>query len=291
MLTHLPPTASGAEIAAILRRDGGVIVDDLATDAQLDAFFAEMQPYVDATPVGQDAFTGVTTRRTGGLLARSPASHELVMHPTVLAACDDFLGHVTSYQLHLTQIIDIGPGAEAQQIHRDQWAFDFFPFPTGYDVQCNTIWAGDDFTEENGATRVVVGSNTKEDGLRFALEDSVPAEMGRGSVLFYSGSVYHGGGANQTDAHRRAVNITYNVSFLRQEENQYLSCPQEVAATFPEELQRLMGYRMGAYALGYIDDLRDPITVLGGHDTLGASAFGVSDEQALTDKVDALRES
>jgi hypothetical protein len=262
MLTHLPPTATGPEIAEVLRRDGGVIVDDLADDAQLDAFFDEMRPWTERTGVGQDDFTGRNTRRTGGLLARSETARDLVMHPTALATCDDFLGHVTSYQLHLTQIIDIGPGSVGQQIHRDQWAFDFFPFPQGYEVQCNTIWAGDDFTEANGATRVVVGSNRQPDGLQFDIDASVPAEMGRGSVLFYSGSVYHGGGPNTTDAHRRAINITYNVSFLRQEENQYLSVPLEVAATFPEPLQRLMGYRMGAYALGYIDDLRDPLVVL-----------------------------
>ncbi len=262
MLTRLPPTATGPEIAELLRRDGGVIVDDLASDEQLDTFFGEMKPWTDATGPGTDEFTGRNTRRTGGLLARSKTAQDLVMHPTALAACDNFLSHVTSYQLHLTQIIDIGPGSEAQGIHRDQWAFDFFPFPQGYEVQCNTIWAGDDFTEANGATRIVVGSNQREDRLRFDIEESVPAEMSRGSVLFYSGSVYHGGGPNQTDAHRRAINITYNVSFLRQEENQYLSVPQATAATFPERLQRLMGYQMGAYALGYIDDLRDPLVVL-----------------------------
>jgi len=261
-VTHLPPTAAGSEIAEVMRRDGAVIVDDVVHDATLDAFFGEMQPFVDSTSAGSDDFSGRSTRRTGGLLARSAVAQDLVMHPTVIATCDDFLSHVTSYQLHLTQIIDIGPHSPAQQIHRDQWAFDFFEFPTGYDVQCNTIWAGDDFTEANGATRLVVGSNQREDKLRFGIEDSVPAEMSRGSVLFYSGSVYHGGGENKTDAHRRAINITYNVSFLRQEENQYLTVPREVAATFPEDLQRLMGYRLGAYALGYIDDLRDPISVL-----------------------------
>lgn len=272
MLTHLPPTASGNEIAEILRRDGGVIVDDLASPEMLDTFFDEMHPWTDRTPPGKDDFTGRNTRRTGGLLARSVTAQDLVMHPTALATCDDFLGHVTSYQLHLTQVIDIGPGSEAQTIHRDQWAFDFFPFPIGYDVQCNTIWAGDDFTEANGATRVVVGSNQREDGLRFDLADSVPAEMSRGSVLFYSGSVYHGGGANTTDAHRRAINITYNVSFLRQEENQYLSVPKATAATFAEPLQRLMGYRMGAYALGYVDDLRDPLDVLAPEQAPGGAA-------------------
>jgi hypothetical protein len=162
MLTHLLPTATGPEIAERLRCDGGVIVDDLASDEQLDTFFTEMKPWTDATGPGTDEFTGRNTRRTGGLLARSKTAQDLVMHPTALAACDDFLSHVTSYQLHLTQIIDLGPGSEAQGIHRDQWAFDFFPFPQGYEVQCNTIWAGDDFTEANGATRIVVGSNQHE---------------------------------------------------------------------------------------------------------------------------------
>ena len=119
-----------------------------------------------------------------------------------------------------------------------------------------------DFTEENGATRVVVGSNHHEDKLRFEEADSLPAEMTKGSVLFYSGKVYHGGGTNNTDQIRRGVNITYNVSWLRQEENQYLSVPHDIACELPTELQRLIGYNRGAYALGYIDDLRDPIEVL-----------------------------
>ena len=106
--------------------------------------------------------------------------------------------------------------------------------------------------------------------------------MTKGSVLFYSGSVYHGGGANDSDANRRAINITYNVSFLRQEENQYLSVPAEQAATFPEPLQRLMGYQMGAYALGYIDDLRDPINVLTGEQSNEVSFAGESEDARAT---------
>ena len=189
-ITHLDASASGSQIAERLRRDGACVVADLADDATLDRFFAEMQPHIDATPSGPDAFSGHQTRRTGGLLARSHTARDLVTHPTVLAVCDDFLGHVTSYQLHLTQVIDIGPGSEAQPIHRDQWAFDFFPFPTGYDVQCNTIWAGDDFIEDNGGTRVVIGSNRREDRVRIDLENSDEVEMGRGSVLFYSCLLY-----------------------------------------------------------------------------------------------------
>ena len=271
-LTHLAADTTPAEVAAAIRRDGAVIVDRLADDELLDTFFAEMAPWVDATPTGPDDFSGRLTRRTGGLLARSATAQDLVTHPLALGTAADLLSHVASYQLHLTQIIDIGPGNPAQPIHRDQWAFDFFPFPAGYDVQCNTIWAGDDFTEDNGATRVVPGSQLLDDGLEFTIDDSVPAEMERGSVLFYSGAVYHGGGENRSDSRRRGINITYNVSWLRQEENQYLTIPREIAAGFDEDLQRLIGYRQGAYALGYIDDLRDPISVL--RDGAGTDGFG-----------------
>ena len=135
------------------------------------------------------------------------------MHPTVVATCDEFLGHVTGYAPPDPDRY-IGPGGEAQPIHRDQWAFDFFPFPTGYDVQCNTIWAGDDFTEENGAAQVVIGSNTLNRLRATTTTRSQP--RWRGSVLFYGGSVYHDGG-NNSDANRRAINITYNVGFLRRE--------------------------------------------------------------------------
>jgi len=261
-LKHLPATTSGEEIAAALSADGAVIVDNVVAPAAIDALRAELEPWLEATAVGPDEFSGKRTRRTGGLIARSPTSRDFVMHPLVLAACAKFLGHATSYQLHLTQVIAIGPGEPAQTIHRDQWAFDFFPFPKGYDVQCNTIWAMNDFTEENGATRVIPGSNHLEDRLRFEEKDTIPAEMSKGSILFYSGSVYHAGGANRSKQTRYGVNITYNVSWLRQEENQYLATPLEIARTLPVELLRLMGYRLGAYALGYVDDLRDPIEIV-----------------------------
>jgi ectoine hydroxylase-related dioxygenase (phytanoyl-CoA dioxygenase family) len=189
------------------------------------------------------------------------------MHPLVLGAVRSALPQATSVQLHLTQVIAIGAGEPAQAIHRDQWAFDFFPFPTGYEIQCNTIWAMTDFTERNGATRVVPGSHRSADKLSFGEADTEPAEMPAGSVLFYTGALYHGGGANRSDATRLGVNLTYAVSWLRQEENQYLSVPADVARTLPEPLLRLMGYARGAYALGYVDDLRDPLEVLLGRPT------------------------
>ncbi|HEX3793059.1 MAG TPA: phytanoyl-CoA dioxygenase family protein [Acidimicrobiales bacterium] len=259
---HLPADTAPEVVAEIVKEKGAVIVDGVAAPDLLDSIEGELRPYLEATPLGPDDFSGVLTRRTGSLIARSPSARQLVMHPLAVGTTSNLLAHATNFQLHLTQAIAIGPGQPAQPIHKDRWAFDFFPFPTGYEVQCNTIWALTEFTEENGATRIVLGSNTADDSQPFTQDDTEPAEMERGSVLFYSGSVNHGGGANRTDQVRVGLNITYNLAWLRQEENQYLATPTELAQTLPVELLRLMGYSRGAYALGYVDDLRDPIEAI-----------------------------
>ena len=262
-------SAAPEQVAEGLAEAGCAIVERLASASQLEEVRRELAPYLDATPVGADEFAGLRTRRTGGLIARSPRCRDFVAHPFVQGVVARVLGHATNYQLHLTQMIAIGPGEPAQFIHRDQWAFDFFPFPSGYEVQCNTIWAMNDFCEANGATRVIPGSNKLADKLQFQASDTVPAEMPAGSVVFYTGSLYHGAGANQSDHVRYGLNLTYAVAWLRQEENQYLSVPPEIARTLPDPLLRLMGYARGAYALGYVDDARDPLDALRGTNTPG----------------------
>jgi ectoine hydroxylase-related dioxygenase (phytanoyl-CoA dioxygenase family) len=271
-ITHLPATASAEEIHAVLAADGALVIDELASVELIDRVAGEMASHVEATPVGSDDFSGRSTKRTGGLVARSEAARDLVTHPLVLDVAGRLLHQATAFQLHLTQIISISPGAPGQSIHRDEWAFDFFPFPSDVHPQCNTIWAMTDFNEENGATRVIPGSQDWPVALDHGVDETVPAEMTKGSCLLYTGKVYHGGGANQSAAVRTGLNITYCVAWLRQEENQYLSCPPDVALTLDDELLRLMGYRIGAYALGYVDDVRDPLDALRG--ATGAMGFG-----------------
>lgn len=279
-LQHLPASADPESVFAAMERDGACIVDDVLTASVIDQATSELEPYLAKTEVGPDDFSGRNTKRTGGLVARSASCRDLVMHPTTLGAARRWLAHATNIQLHLTQVIAIGPDSPAQLIHRDQWAFDFFPFPPGFEVQFNTIWAFTDFTELNGATRVVPGSHKAEDGLQYDESDTVPAEMSRGSVLCYNGSVYHGGGANRSDEVRVGVNITYNLGWLRQEENQYLAVPKELASTLPVDLLRLIGYDRGAYALGYINDMEDPIGAV--RPDLGLTGFGNFDSAVET---------
>ena len=271
-IEHLAADARPERVAEFLARDGCCVVDGLVSRETLARLESELAPWIRATACGTDDFSGRRTRRTGGLIARSATARELVQHPLVLGAVKALLEGTTNFQLHLTQVIAIGPGEPAQLVHRDQWAFDFFPFPRGYEVQCNTVWALSEFSERNGATRVVPGSHRLEDGLRFSEKDTEPAEMSAGSVLFYTGSLYHGAGANRSEETRTGLNLTYVRGWLRQEENQYLAVPQELARELPESLLRLIGYARGAYALGYVDDLRDPLDALRGR--AGATSLG-----------------
>jgi ectoine hydroxylase-related dioxygenase (phytanoyl-CoA dioxygenase family) len=258
-LPHLKANADCEDVLAAIDRDGGAIIDCLVLPEFMDHVAAELHPWIEKTLFGTDEFEGARTRRTGGLIARSPRCRDLLMNPLVLGVTKKILSRATSFQINATQAITIGPGEPAQVIHRDQWAFDLYPFAKGYQVIVNTIWTVTDFTELNGATRVVPGSHTFEDKLRFTEADTEPVEMSKGSVFVYPGTTYHGGGANRSEANRIGISLSYSASWLRQEENQYLAVPMEIARKLPEELLRLMGYQRGAYALGYVDDLRDPM--------------------------------
>jgi ectoine hydroxylase-related dioxygenase (phytanoyl-CoA dioxygenase family) len=262
-LTHFAADTPPAEVSAHLRRWGYAIVDDVVDDDVMDRLADEARPYVESAETGRDDYDGRHTSRTGALIARCPTSRDLVTHPVALGVVGDFLGHATTYQLHLTQIISIGPGESRQKLHRDQMAFDFYPFPVDYHAQCNTMWALTDFTVENGGTHVRPGSSAVSDDEAFDLADA-QVEMRRGSVLFYDGKVLHGGGANASRGPRQGVNITYCVGWVRQEENQYLSCPPDIARTLDDDLLRLMGYQEGAFALGYVGDQEDPLAILRG---------------------------
>ncbi len=262
-LEHFPPTVPPAEVSDHLRRFGYAIVDDVIDEAVLDRLAEEVAPHVEASAAGRDDYDGRHTRRTGALIARCPTVRELVMHPLAVGTVEHFLGHATTVQLHLTQIITVEPGETRQKMHRDEMAFDYYPFPASYHVQCNTMWALTDFTETNGATHIAAGtSGLSENAARAARADQ--ATMGRGSVLFYEGKVLHGAGANTSDGVRQGVNITYAVGWVRQEENQYLACPMEIARTLDDDLLEMMGYRQGAFALGYVGDQQDPLSVVRG---------------------------
>lgn len=259
-IQRLPNSATIEEATEVVREHGHVIIDALVPPSVMEEIVADMQPYIDVTPYSENQWFGNGSQRVGNLIARSRAGRELVMNPLVLGVVRNILSHSSVTQLGATEMISLKPGAPAQQIHQDELTFDGFPFPDDYIVSCNSLWAVTDCTEENGATRVVPGSHARP-RQEYSMEDTLPAEMTSGSVLIFNSKLWHAGGNNRSNAVRRVQAINYAVGWVRQEENQFLACPQDLARTLPEDLLRLMGYQIGQ-GYGHAGAQRDPLEAL-----------------------------
>ena len=245
------------EIMQILDDDAGLIIDNFLDEDGLERIKSDLKPYLNVTKNGQDEFTGYKTKRVGALMARSKTCQDLALNAFINQMADSFLGpHCESYQLHFTSAIQIGPGESSQILHRDRGVWGGY-IPRKIETQFSTVWAINDFTKENGATQVVPGSHKWHKDRQPLPEEIAFAEMQAGSVFIYTGSVLHGGGTNNTDEPRLGVFLHYAPSWLRQEENQYLSCPPEVAKDFSPELRSLIGYSKGGYVLGFFTDPED----------------------------------
>ena len=251
-IPRLSAGASADDVVSALGEAGCVVVENLASQDTMDALDADLAPAFAARSFGGDTFSGLKTKRVSGLLARSTAAQELALNPIALGAAEGLLGpHCQTIQFHVSHAIAIGPGEPAQAVHRDDGVWEL-PEPKP-PVALHCIWALSDFTAENGGTRMAPGSHLWPAG-REPEEDEIRSiEMPRGSVAFYNARTWHGGGANRSNATRTGVLLGYLLGWLRQEENQYLTVPPELARAMPEALQRLIGYDLGGAYLGWID--------------------------------------
>lgn len=249
-LTHLPSTADADAVLEVIDRDGAVVVEDVLTPDQIARMKEELTPYLEAAGNGKTEFTGYSTQRIGALIARSAVCRDISLDPLVLGCAEKFLEPHGGVQLHFTQAINIGPGETPQVLHRDRGLWGGH-IPRRIETQFSTIWAITEFTRENGATVLVPGSQTWHRDRMPEPHEVAYAEMSPGSVLLYTGTVMHGGGANTTQDWRMGVLIHYALDWLRQEENQYLSCPPEIARTLDPRLRELIGYKQANTLLGF----------------------------------------
>ena len=258
MTTTETKSAEATRVLAELDTRGYCVVENLLSPEEAAEKRAELTAVLDRTPTGRNEFEGYNTRRVYALFAKTRVFDQAAIHPLVEEVAEAVLG---PHQLSAPTGIEIGPGEPAQILHRDDSIYPLTePHP---EVVLNTMWALDDFTEANGATRIVPGSHKWETGRWPSDSDAViQAEMQAGSVIFYVGHLFHGGGANQTDRPRLGVILEYAASWLRAQETHLLAVPPEIVRTLPERLQELLGYNIYPPFVGYVDG-RHPRRVLG----------------------------
>ncbi len=155
------------------------------------------------------------------------------------------------YQVNYTGVYHVMPGEASQALHRDAF---YCPFrDPGLVTVLGTVWAVTDFTAASGGTLVVPGSHLWDEERQPSHAEAIAAEMPAGSVMLYLDTIIHGAGANTSESHRTGIGLNLGLGWLRQQENQFLTLPPEVARTLPDALQRLIGYDFGGPFLGAVN--------------------------------------
>jgi ectoine hydroxylase-related dioxygenase (phytanoyl-CoA dioxygenase family) len=249
-----------AEVTKRLDEDGYAIVENYLSPDDVAAKRADLERILASNPTGRNDFEGFSTQRIYAVFAKTRTFDTQATDPLILGACEHVLG--PGFQLSAPVGISIGPGEKAQPIHRDDGVY---PVARPHrELVLNTMWALDDFTTENGATIVIPGSHRWIDDRPTADTKTFQAVVPAGSVMLFVGSIYHGGGANQTDRPRLGVILEYCAGWVRPQENHILGVPKEIVATLDPRLQELLGYSVlgllgnvdGRHPKKYIDDTR-----------------------------------
>jgi ectoine hydroxylase-related dioxygenase (phytanoyl-CoA dioxygenase family) len=242
--------------AAAIERDGYTVLERVIDLELVGELLDAIDRVIEAggTPFGANRFLGERTRRVFNLLPRDPRFARVPLHPAVLPLVE----HVLDDQCLLSSLtaIEMHAGQDAQPLHADDGSI-ALPRPH-IPVVCVALWALTDFTSANGATRLVPGSHRRERRPAPGEQETyVEAAMPAGSVLVYDGGLWHGGGANTSDDRRVGIVVNHCAGFLRQEENQLLAVPRDVAATFPRRLQQMLGYGVYRGLMGHVEQ-QDP---------------------------------
>jgi ectoine hydroxylase-related dioxygenase (phytanoyl-CoA dioxygenase family) len=249
------------EHAQQIARDGYTVLERVLDPALVDALSADLERLereLEVRPARND-FEGTRTIRIYNLLAHGKRWEQVPVHDAILPLVERVLDR--GCLVSSLSSIAIGPGETAQPMHADDQLIPLLKPHVA--TVCNTMWALTDFTEANGATRVIPGSHLRDCSPDFGREyESVAAEMPRGSVLVWHGSLWHGGGANQTDVRRVGVAMNYCAGFIRQQENQQLGIPREIVRGFSPRLRELVGYGVYNGLIGHIEK-RSPVDLLG----------------------------
>jgi ectoine hydroxylase-related dioxygenase (phytanoyl-CoA dioxygenase family) len=276
MLKRLKANDPIESITEALEADGAAIVENLLDAHTLERFNADIgQDLVsdgEARKLVNPAiewFMGKQTRHITGVAARSKTFVEDVLCNEVLCGLSDaiLLPSCARYQLNVAHVLDRGPGSEQQMLHRDEMVWCHVPRPHP-ELQLASVIALNEFTAENGGTRIVPGSHRWPADREAKPEELVAAEISPGSAVVYLGSTIHGGGPNTTPGQRRCgIHISYTLGWLRTEENHYLTVPPDIARTLPRHAQELLGYAThdaiasGGGYLGAVD-VADPIDLM-----------------------------
>ena len=264
------------ELKADLDVHGYCLIKDALSPEEVSAVRKRLEDQWAAEAEIGKAMTNPTgVHNTCNLLNKGDIFQKVVLHPVA----DLLLEHVLGDGFLISAICgpQTVPGSKAQGLHIDQF---LFGVQTDFSLVANAFFMLDDFTEENGATRVIPGSHLwtperiaeRYEGLAVSGHgdgdnppDTIPALGKAGTCFVFEGRLLHGAGKNQsTDKTRAGITSYYCRPWMRPFENAFLSIPDDTMASFPSALRAQLGYGTWGLAGGYqapgmpasLDDIR-----------------------------------
>ncbi len=219
-----------------LDRDGYAVLPGVLSDEELEAVRARLTELLAAEggQAGLEVHQEAGTNRLADLVNKGPMFKPCFTHPRVLACVGHVLGDFKLSSLNFREAL---PGQGLQALHADYGG----PAPArGYQV-CNSIWLLDDFTADNGATRVVPGSHRSDTVPRLAMPDPTAAHPDEvrliapaGTVVVFNSHLWHGGTLNRSERPRRALHsyFTRRANGQQTDQKKYLR-PETLAGLSP----------------------------------------------------------
>jgi ectoine hydroxylase-related dioxygenase (phytanoyl-CoA dioxygenase family) len=194
-----------------------------------------------------------SNQRVWVLLNKGRCFEELVQNDIALELVGHLLG--PGFLLSNVNANIAGPGGKPMFLHSDQ---DYVPSPfPEYALVTNVMWFLDEFTDENGATRIVPLSHKLRHNPDYTQRyETVPVTGPAGTAMVFHGALWHQTGANRTrDQKRHGILTYYCRPFMRQQENFFKSLDDAVLARATPRLRQLLGYEMWLGGVGAIGGL------------------------------------
>ncbi|KAE8327940.1 hypothetical protein BDV39DRAFT_192346 [Aspergillus sergii] len=257
---HFPAIADPHLIHQYLKADGVVVIEGATTRESIDGVLEE---------------TGtVLAGQTFALAAKSSTfATELLMNPLFIDLAKRILTDtcivfyeqdrtvsISEPQVSQTSMLCAEPGSAPWGLRRQDDCH-HISHPAKRESDLGIMYAANDFTTENGAVRVVIGSNNWTDQRDPTEEEESLVELRKGDALLWLGSTYHGRASNTTDQASVLLSAIATPGYLRQEENQYLAVPWEVAEQYPTTVQRFLGYSVSRPYGGAVEHM-EPLDYL-----------------------------
>jgi len=252
-------------------REGYVIFEGVLDEAAIQRQVDALDVWLGADVRGRNNFEGADSNRIYGMMAKDPAFADLISHPLQMAFGERELGK--SFLLYACLAINLLPGETAQPWHFDD-SHCGLARPRAA-LSLSTFWSLSETTDENGATEIIPGSHlwgderpegasNPQDFLTGKVDDDLPdgahsqsikATMPPGSLMIAKGTLWHRGGANNSDQPRLIVTPQFCMGWCRPLEQQLLAVPPEKAAKLPPRVQELLGYSIHEPFMGYVDGM------------------------------------